>query len=251
LIISAISIFPELFGQFQLSGIIRKSFELGDVFSLYNPRDYVEDNYKRIDDVVFGGGPGMVMKIKPLEDALQDAKSASDYVSARKKAVIYVTPQGIPVNQKVINQLSEYDNLIFVCGRYEGIDERFIDRNVDLELSIGDFVVSGGELPVMLIMDAILRLRPNVLNSSDSYTQDSFMNGLLDCPHYTKPRDYEGSVVPDVLLSGNHQKIARWRLEQSLIRTWQRRPDLIEQTNLNKELSGLLQSLIKQEQDKG
>lgn len=208
-----------------------------------NPRDFTTDNYRRIDDKTFGGGPGMVMKIEPLELALNEAKTQLAKSGVVNPKVIYMSPQGKPVDQKLVNQLVGDDGMIFVCGRYEGIDERFIQRNVDMELSIGDFVVSGGELPAMLVIDAMIRQLPGALNSQDSAADDSFMDGLLDCQHYTTPRDYHGNVVPQVLLSGNHEQIRKWRLQQSLLRTSQRRPELLQKRTLTKEESRLLSEL--------
>lgn len=219
--------------------------------NLINPRDFTTDNYRRIDDKTFGGGAGMVMKIEPLELALA---SAIDYHSKRgeiRPMVIYMSPQGKKVDQSVINQLAKARSLVFVCGRYEGVDERFIDRNVDLELSIGDFVVSGGEIPAMLVIDGIVRQIPGAMNSQESVELDSFMNGLLDCPHYTTPRDYNGVSVPVELLSGNHKMIRKWRLQQSLWRTYQRRPDLINSKQLTQEESRLLTEMISRNKTEG
>ncbi|MEN9946844.1 MAG: tRNA ((37)-N1)-methyltransferase TrmD [Pseudomonadota bacterium] len=208
-----------------------------------SPRDFTTDNYRRIDDKTFGGGAGMVMKIEPLELALIQAQQHQQAKGNLKPLVVYMSPQGQQVNQAIINQLVQQQGIIFVCGRYEGIDERFIQRNVDLELSIGDFVVSGGELPAMLVIDALIRQLPGAMNSQQSVNQDSFMNGLLDCPHYTQPRNYHGDLVPEILCSGNHKQIEQWRLQQSLLRTYQRRPELLQQRKLTKEESRLLNDL--------
>lgn len=211
----------------------------------YNPRNYVFDNYKRVDDKSFGGGPGMVMKIEPLELALNDALDMQKKHNIAKPLRVYLSPQGYKVDQQMVNKLSLEDGIVFVCGRYEGVDERFIERNIDLEISLGDFVVSGGEIPAMLLMDAIIRQLPGSLNDEESAKEESFMKGLLDFPHYTHPRVYEGIEVPEVLLTGNHKQIERWRLQMSLWRTLQRRPDLLEKRNLTKIESGLLDELKK------
>ncbi len=227
------------------SGIVAraKSSDLFDL-AIINPRDYTEDNYRRIDDKTFGGGAGMVMKIEPLELALADLKQKMLQKGVEKPLVIYLSPQGKTVQQKVVNNFAALSGVILVCGRYEGVDERFIERNVDLELSIGDFVVSGGELPAMLLIDSMVRQLPGAMNSMESVVNDSFMNGLLDCPHYTVPRDYEGSLVPQELLSGNHKVIAEWRLQQSLWRTYQRRPELLADKQLTNQQSRLLNEMI-------
>ena len=246
MIFSTITIFPEMFGSLTQSGITKRAFE-NNICELtqFNPRDYTTDPYRRVDDKTFGGGPGMVMKIEPLELALNAAMTTQIMRGVIQPLRVYLSPQGKTVNQNMIKQLLNEKGIIFVCGRYEGIDERFIQRNIDLELSIGDMVVSGGELPAMLIMDALIRQMPGVLNDQDSANADSFMHGLLDYPHYTIPREYAGLAVPDVLLSGNHKQIARWRLQMSLWRTYQRRPDLLAQRNLTKLESRLLDEVIR------
>ncbi|MDD3266397.1 MAG: tRNA (guanosine(37)-N1)-methyltransferase TrmD [Burkholderiales bacterium] len=245
MIFSIISIFPEMFAALSQNGIVGRAFA-GDLFKLnfHNPRDFTTDNYRRIDDKTFGGGAGMVMKIEPLEKSLHEAHKIQKEQGVKNSLVIYMSPQGKKVDQKVINQLSTYDGIIIVSGRYEGVDERFIERNVDIELSVGDFVVSGGEIPAMLVIDGIVRQIPGSMNSMESVEHDSFMNGLLDCPHYAAPRNYEGSIVPDELLSGDHEKIRKWRLQQSLWRTYQRRPDLLADKQLTKEQSRLLEEMI-------
>lgn len=234
-----------MFDSLSQNGIVsralnNKLFQL----NLINPRDFTTDNYHRIDDKTFGGGAGMVMKIEPLEQSLASAKDIQLSYGISDPLVVYLSPQGKKVNQQLINQLANKNGVIMVCGRYEGVDERFIERNVDLELSIGDFVVSGGEIPAMLVIDGVVRQLPGAMNSAESVEHDSFMDGLLDCPHYTVPRDYHGAEVPDVLLSGNHEKIRQWRLQQSLWRTYQRRPDLLTDKQLTKEQSRLLNEMI-------
>lgn len=210
----------------------------------WNPRDFTHDNYQTVDDRPYGGGPGMLMKIQPLQDAIQAAKQAA----GEGAKVIYLSPQGRKLDQQGVLELAQQPKLILVAGRYEGIDERLIEREIDEEWSLGDFVLSGGELAAMTLMDAVIRLIPGVLNHDQSAQQDSFMEGLLDCPHYTRPEVYEGQVVPEVLLSGNHERIRQWRLKQSLGRTWLRRPDLLENLELTKEQHRLLTEFLSENQ---
>jgi tRNA (guanine37-N1)-methyltransferase len=228
-------------------GVVGRAFtnKICDI-ELYNPRDFTTNNYKKVDDKPFGGGAGMIMKPDILENTLISAIEQLKNKGVINPLKIYLSPKGEKINQNLINKLSLEKGLIFVCGRYEGIDERFIENNVDIELSIGDFVVSGGELPTMIIIDAIVRQLPNVLNSEDSVIADSFMNGLLDYPHYTTPREYKGKNIPNVLLSGNHKQIELWRLQMSLWHTYKRRPDLLEQRKLTDLESRLLQEMIEQ-----
>jgi tRNA (guanine37-N1)-methyltransferase len=232
--IAVITIFPEMFGLIISTGVNRKAFDKKIVeLLLFNPRDYTEDAHKTVDDRPFGGGPGMVMMYDPLYKALKEAKkSLGDDVK-----VVYLSPQGNSVTQKYINSLSKsVMPVIFICGRYEGIDERFIDECVDEEVSIGDYVVSGGELPAMMIMDAMIRMIPGVLGHHRSAIEDSFYDGLLDCPHYTRPAVVDGvGMVPDVLLSGHHEKISLWRKKQSLGRTYERRPEMIDSQCLSEK----------------
>ena len=211
-----------------------------------NPRDFTRDTYRRVDDKAFGGGGGMVMKIEPLESALNAAVQRQCQLGVANPLKIYLSPQGVKISQQLVNQFAKRDGVVLVCGRYEGVDERFIERNIDLELSIGDFVVSGGELPAMLLMDAIMRQIPGVLNTQESAINDSFMHGLLDYPHYTLPRVYQGLEVPPVLLSGNHKQISLWRLQMSLWRTYQRRRDLLQSKTLTKLESRLLEEMLCQ-----
>lgn len=205
------------------SGVSRRAHQnkLYDL-TTWNPRDFTKDKHKTVDDRPYGGGPGMVMMYQPLKDTL----SAIEAATKEKPYVVYLSPQGAPLTQQKVTKLSQYRHLTLLCGRYEGVDERFIDSLVDEEISIGDFVVSGGELPAMMLMDAVIRLIPGVLGHAQSAEQDSFTDGLLDCPHYTRPEVVDGMCVPDVLLSGNHGKIASWRQAQKQTRTQQRRPDL-------------------------
>jgi tRNA (guanine37-N1)-methyltransferase len=241
-----------MFTALSQSGIVARALS-NQLFALQlvNPRDFTTDNYRRIDDKTFGGGAGMVMKIEPLELALNNAKAYQQERGVNKPVVVYMSPQGKKVDQSVINDLVKQDGVIFVCGRYEGVDERFIERNVDIELSIGDFVVSGGEIPAMLLIDGMVRQIPGAMNSSESVEFDSFMHGLLDCPHYTAPRIYADEEVPAVLLSGNHEQIRKWRLQQSLWRTYQRRPELLADKQLTKEESRLLEEMISRNKAKG
>lgn len=245
LIFSIITIFPEMFDPLLNFGVVGRATlnKLVKVDAI-NPRRFTRDNYQRIDDKSFGGGPGAVMLLEPLEQAVAAAKAQQHQHQVVNPKVIYMSPQGEKITQQLINQLAGEPGLIFVCGRYEGVDERFIKRNVTMELSIGDFVVSGGELPTQLVVDAIVRQLPGVLQHPDSALNDSFMDGLLDYPHYTQPRDYAGDKVPAVLLSGDHALIKKWRLQQSLWRTYTRRPDLLRDRELTKEESRLLAEMI-------
>jgi len=207
----------------------------------WNPRDYTTDKHRTVDDRPYGGGPGMLMKVQPLKLAIESAKQKSP-----TSRVIYMSPQGKKVTQQAVKEMAEQPGLILIAGRYEGIDERIIETHVDEEWSIGDYVLSGGELPALVLIDAIARMIPGVLGDRQSAQQDSFMWGLLDCPHYTRPEEIDGRSVPQVLLSGNHRDIDRWRLQQSLGRSWLRRPDLIEALNLTDEQKALLET-FKQE----
>jgi tRNA (guanine37-N1)-methyltransferase len=202
----------------------------------WNPRDYAEGNYRRVDDRPFGGGPGMVMLIDPLRACLHAARAA-DPAPAR---VIYLSPQGRPLTQAKVRELAGRERLVLLCGRYEGVDERLLETEVDEELSIGDYVLSGGELAAAVVIDAAARLQEGALNDAESAAQDSFEDGFLDCPHYTRPVEHELGSVPPVLLSGNHAEIARWRRMESLGRTWLRRPDLLEESALSEADRGLL-----------
>jgi tRNA (guanine37-N1)-methyltransferase len=207
---------------------------------MWNPRDFAANSYRTVDDRPYGGGPGMVMMAEPLEKALQAARQRQKSTGAQRTKVLYLTPQGRPLNHARVMELAALEGLVLLAGRYEGVDERLIARAVDEEISIGDYVLSGGELAAMVVMDAIVRQLPGVLGDAESATQDSFVNGLLDCPHYTRPEVYGDEDVPAVLLSGNHAGIARWRLKQALGRTWQRRPDLLEKRALTDEERALL-----------
>jgi tRNA (guanine37-N1)-methyltransferase len=247
--IDAISLFPEMFDAVTRAGVSRRALELGLWgFAAWNPRDFTEDNHRTVDDRPYGGGPGMVMLSEPLEKSIAAAKQRQAEAGVTASHVVYMSPQGRPLDHAKVVELSQRPGLVLLCGRYEGIDERLVSTHVDEEISIGDFVLSGGELPAMALMDAMVRLLPGALNDALSAVEDSFVDGLLDCPHYTRPEEYRGMRVPDVLLSGNHALIAKWRLKQSLGRTWQRRPDLLAGRCLTKQESRLLTE-YQQEQD--
>jgi tRNA (guanine37-N1)-methyltransferase len=217
-------------------GITSRAFTSGLAeIQCWNPRDFTHDRHQTVDSRPYGGGPGMVMMIEPLRAALQTARAALPTAK-----VVYLSPQGRRLTQENVIRMALYSELILLCGRYEGIDERLLQLEVDEEWSIGDYVLSGGELPAMVLMDAIVRLLPGALGHEQSAQQDSFSDGLLDCPHYARPENYEGLAVPPVLLSGHHAEIRRWRLQQSLLRTSQRRPDLMVKRQLSQEESSLL-----------
>lgn len=215
--IGVISLFPDMFRAITDFGVTGRAVKRGLLeINLWNPRDFAHDKHRTVDDRPYGGGPGMLMMVQPLRDAIQAAKQAAgDDVK-----VIYLSPQGKKLTQSGVAELAQHQKLILVAGRYEGIDERVIQSEIDEEWSIGDYVLSGGELPAMTLVDAVSRLVPGVLGDMASAEQDSFTDGLLDCPHYTRPENLDGVMVPDVLLSGNHEHIRRWRLKQSLGRTW-------------------------------
>ena len=232
-----ITLFPEPFRQCLQIGVVGRAFERGLArLEAWNPRDFTHDNYRRIDERPFGGGPGMVMMVDPLQECLQ-AVRAADAAPAR---VIYLSPQGRPFTQAKARELAALPRLVLLAGRYEGVDQRFLDAQVDEEISIGDFVLSGGELPAATVIDAVVRLLDGVLNDADSATQDSFEDGLLDCPHYTRSESLGTDGVPAELLSGNHALIARWRRKQSLGQTWLKRPDLLASLVLSKADRALL-----------
>tara|TARA_B100001093_G_C26763151_1_gene986650 strand:+ start:257 stop:958 length:702 start_codon:yes stop_codon:yes gene_type:complete len=231
-----------MFDALSDSGITGRAIEQGLLtLATVNPRDFTEDRHNSVDDRPYGGGPGMVMTVAPLSKAIGSAKLKMDAPGKPSPKVVYMSPQGKRLDQQVINELAQQDSLIVLCGRYEGIDERLIDAEVDKELSLGDYVISGGELAAMVLLDAMIRQLPDALGDSDSASQDSFASRpLLDCPHYSRPEDVAGRVVPSVLLSGDHEAIRRWRLRQSLIRTRDRRPDLFAQLQLSDEECKLL-----------
>ena len=233
-----LTLFPDLFQPFLTQGVTRRAFESGQVdVHLWQLRDFADDNYRRVDDRPYGGGPGMVMLVEPLERALTAARAQRQDAAP----VVLFTPTGRRIDQGLLQSWATGPGAVLVCGRYEGLDQRFVDRHVDLELSLGDFVLSGGELPALALLDGIARLQPGVLNDAQSHVQDSFSDGLLDCPHYSRPEVLptpQGPLaVPPVLLSGHHAEIARWRREQSLRLTARRRPDLIASARAAGKLS--------------
>lgn len=238
-----VSLFPDMFRAITEYGITGRAVENSLLkLEFWNPRDFAEDKHKTVDDRPYGGGPGMLMSVYPTRYAIQAAKKAS----GNSAKVIYVSPQGKKCDQAAIRQLATEERLIFVAGRYEGIDERLISLEIDEEWSIGDYVLSGGELAIMVMIDALTRWLPGALGHGLSAKEDSFSEGLLDCPHYTRPPVVEGLSVPEVLLSGDHESIEKFRLKQSLGRTWQRRRDLLEKLDLDAESQALLQEFIKE-----
>ncbi|MCN4143843.1 MAG: tRNA (guanosine(37)-N1)-methyltransferase TrmD [Thiohalomonas sp.] len=247
--IDVISLFPEMFEAIQ-SGVTGRAIRNGLLeLAITNPRDFTQDKHKTVDDRPYGGGPGMLMKVQPLKEAILSVKNSNK--SAIKNKVLYLSPQGQPLTQAIVKELSENEQLILLPGRYEGVDERLIEHYVDYECSIGDYVLSGGELPAMVLIDSLIRLIPGALGHNESAVHDSFYSGLLDHPHYTRPKtlviEGQGESVPEVLLSGNHKKIEQWRLKQSLGRTWQRRPDLLEGRQLSEQEQQLLQEFIQEQ----
>jgi len=238
--LDVITLFPEMVSTVFEHGVIGRALTDSLLeFRAWNPRDFSGDKHKTVDDRPYGGGPGMVMMYEPVSSAIAKAKQ-----SQPASKVIYLSPQGRRLDQDGVRELSGRSGMILVSGRYEGIDERLIESEVDEEWSIGDYVLSGGELAAMVLIDSVCRTLPGVLGHEDSANEDSFVDGLLDYPHYTRPEQVNAQLVPDVLLSGNHEKIRRWRLKQALGKTWQVRPDLIESIELDEEQKGLLQEFI-------
>jgi len=241
-----ITLFPDMFTAISRGGMTGRALSQQLMhLETWNPRDFTTDNYRRVDERPYGGGPGMVMMIEPVAKAIQAAKARAAELGLNPP-VIYLSPQGRQFNEAAVTSLAVEQGYILLCGRYEGVDERLIRRYVDQEWSIGDYVLSGGELPAMVMIDALSRRIAGVLGDSQSAEQDSFVNGLLDCPHYTRPEVYDGESVPKVLLSGDHAAIRRWRMQQSLLRTLQRRPDLLAQLDLTNEQQRLLAELSAQ-----
>ncbi|ENY73830.1 tRNA (guanosine(37)-N1)-methyltransferase TrmD [Aeromonas diversa] len=244
--IGVISLFPEMFRAITEHGVTGRAVKNGLLqIECWNPRDFTHDKHRTVDDRPYGGGPGMLMMVQPLRDAIHAAKTAA----GDGAKVIYLSPQGRKLTQAGVTELAVNQKLILVAGRYEGIDERVIQTEVDEEWSIGDYVLSGGELPAMTLIDAVSRLVPGVLGDQASAEQDSFTDGLLDHPHYTRPEVLDGLTVPEELLSGNHALIRRWRLKQSLGRTWLRRPELINNLALTDEQESLLAEYVREQQD--
>lgn len=245
-----ISIFPEMFACVRDFGITSRAINEGKAtVDCINPRDFTTDNYRRVDERPYGGGPGMVMMAEPLAKAINHAKQLAQaqgcQVNKAHCPVVYMSPQGDTLNEQSVLSLSQYDGMILLCGRYEGIDERLLNHYVDMQISIGDYVLTGGELPAMVLMDSVIRRLPNVMGDNQSAQQDSFVDGLLDCPHYTKPTQFEGDEVPKVLLSGHHGHIAKWRFEQQVKRTQERRPDLWQAFIPNEQQTQWLNSPFK------
>jgi tRNA (guanine37-N1)-methyltransferase len=233
-----VTLFPEMVLKAALFGVTGRAIERGQVdLAVWNPRDYALDKHRTVDDRPYGGGPGMLMKYQPLHDAVEAAKR---YPVSGVSRVVCLSPQGTPITQALLSRMTDVSQLVLVAGRYEGMDERFIEADCDEEWSLGDFVISGGELAALVVIDAITRLLPDVLGDQDSAQQDSYSHGLLDCPHYTRPEVIAGRSVPSVLLSGNHAEIDRWRRKQALGRTWKRRPDLLQEALLTPEQRELL-----------
>lgn len=237
-----ITIFPDILQALRGFGVTSRACQQGLIsLNSWNPRDFTQDKHRTVDDRPYGGGPGMVMMTEPLRKAIHQAKAEL----GRASRVVYLSPQGQPFTQAKAREYSQLPSLILLAGRYEGIDQRLLDNDIDEEISIGDFVVSGGELPAMLVIDAVARCIPEVLGHHESAEKDSFAAGLLDHPHYTRPEDDNGNKVPEVLLSGNHEAIRRWRLEQALGQTWLKRPDLLQAYSLSEEEADLLATFKK------
>lgn len=245
--IGIISLFPEMFKAITDFGVTGRAVKQNLLqVQCWNPRDFTHDKHKTVDDRPYGGGPGMLMMVQPLRDAIREAKATACKEDGVEAKVIYLSPQGRKLDQAGVQTLATNQKLVLVCGRYEGIDERLIQTEIDEEWSIGDYVLTGGELPAMTLIDAVARFIPGVLGKQASALEDSFAEGLLDCPHYTRPEVLDGLPVPQVLMSGHHEQIRKWRLEQSLERTWLRRPELLDSLALTDEQRVLLNKIKKQ-----
>jgi tRNA (guanine37-N1)-methyltransferase len=244
-----VTLFPEMFAAVTGSGITRRALERG-LYELqcWMPREFATDSYRTIDDRPYGGGPGMVMMAAPLAQAIEAARQRQREAVGAAGRVILFSPAGQPLAHRRVAELAQERALVLLCGRYEGVDQRLIDTAVDEEISLGDFVLSGGEIAAMALIDALVRQLPGALNDAESAQQESFVDGLLDCPHYTRPEEYLGRRVPEVLLSGHHAAIRRWRLKQALGLTWLRRPEMIEGRGLSKEESNLLEEFRRERQ---
>ena len=238
-----VTLFPEMFAALTQSGVTRRAFEQKKCgLSLWNPRDFTTDNHRTVDDRPYGGGPGMVMMAMPLEATINAARQRQQDLGLAAPRVVFMSPQGRALTHERVTQLKAEPGLVILCGRYEAVDQRLLDRCVDEEISVGDFVLSGGELPAMALMDAVIRLLPGVLNTEASAVEDSFVNGLLDSPHYTRPEMYEGASVPPVLMGGNHAEIVKWRRQRMLEATAKKRPDLL----ISARTAGLLSKTDEQ-----
>ena len=251
--IEVVTLFPEMVQGAARYGVTGRALERA-VWTLncHNPREYAADAYRSVDDRPYGGGPGMVMLAEPLQRAISAAREGLAAQGVAAPCVVCMTPQGEPLRHERVMALAAQEGMILVAGRYEAIDERVLEREVDLEIAVGDFVVSGGELPALMLIDAVVRQLPGVLNDARSNVEESFVADLLDCPHYTRPEHYEGSAVPPVLLSGDHAAIARWRRKQSLGRTWLRRPELLAARAMSDEEAKLLEEFkLEREKAKG
>ena len=245
--IEIVTLFPEMVEAAACYGVTGRALNRGLwTLSCRNPRDFATDSYRTVDDRPYGGGPGMVMTAEPLAKALMAAREGLRTDGIDKAPVVHLSAQGVPLTHRRVVELSAGSGMVLLAGRYEGVDERLLEREVDLEIAIGDFVVSGGELPALLLIDAVVRQLPGVLNDQRSKVDESFVDGLLDCPHYTRPESYAGQVVPQVLLGGDHFAIARWRRKQGLGRTWLRRPDLLAVRGMNDEETGLLNEYLSE-----
>lgn len=245
--VDVVTLFPEMVETLLRFGVTGRAVERGLLaVATWDPRDDTHDRHRTVDDRPYGGGPGMVMKVQPLRDTLRRARRAAE----PRGRTIYLSPQGRPLNQNGARELAQAARLILLAGRYEGIDERLIEAEIDEEWSIGDYVLSGGELAALVLIDAVARLLPGALNDDESAEQDSFMDGLLDCPHYTRPEEIDGRRVPTVLLSGDHAAIARWRQREALGRTWLRRPELLALRSLDAAERALLNEFIREHQEK-
>lgn len=243
---AVISLFPEMFNAITEHGITGRAVKRGiSSICCINPRDFAEGAYRRVDERPFGGGPGMVMMAEPLAKAIRYAKQLAHDAGCQSVPVLYMSPQGGVLNESKVHEFGQYDGLIILCGRYEGIDERLIARYVDIECSIGDYVLSGGELAAMVLLDSLIRRLPDAINDIQSVEQDSFADGLLDCPHYTKPDEFEGLSVPAVLKSGHHLEIEKWRFLQKYRRTQLRRPDLLGEVQLTPQQIKWLKQIDK------
>ncbi|MBC7943860.1 MAG: tRNA (guanosine(37)-N1)-methyltransferase TrmD [Burkholderiales bacterium] len=247
----AITLFPRMFDAVTTCGITGRARDAGHYeLVLWNPRDFTEDAHRTVDDRSYGGGPGMVMLAEPLRRAISAARRRQKSAGVGCSKTVYLSPQGRLLSQNALSELAAQQGLILLAGRYEGVDERVIEDEIDEEISIGDYVLSGGELAAMVVIDCLVRQIPGVLGDSRSAPQDSFVNGLLDWPHYTRPEIYRGKQAPAVLLSGNHAEITRWRLQQALGRTWMRRPELLERVALGERERKLLNEFRQAMQDK-